>query len=635
MRKRTRPTRTGLLGGLAVCTALVAGGLGLGPVPSAHADTTRPGATGLHERMMPADSPDAATAPGPARPQTRTGGTTGAAGAPEATAATVPGIDVSRWQHPNGAVIDWTQVRDSGQRFAVVKATEYYTDDTTGQPVLATNPNLAADLRDAQAAGLVVGSYVFAHPENSAITQADQFAAAIGTLPEGSLPPVLDLETDGGLSTPQLVSWTRTFLDRLQRTTGVVPMIYTGPNFWKTEMGNSTAFVNHPLWVAHYTSNPAPTLFGGWSSWDLWQYTDAGTVPGITGPVDLNRFNGTSPAALAERVQSGPLTAPATLAGGRSLYSPSQQYRLDVQADGNLVQYGNGRALWSTNTYGGAGSRLDVQRDGNLVLYAANGQAVWDTRTYGSGAGNRLAVQDDGSVVLTDGDRVLWSNGGPGSDALGAGASLVPGQSLHSPSSQYRLDVQADGNLVVYGNGRALWSTSTWAGGGARLELQPDGNLVLYSTAGVALWHTRTYGSGTSNRLVVQDDGNVVLYSGSRAVWHIGAPGSDTLTSGGELTSGQSLHSPSFRHRLVVQPDGNLVQYDGGRPVWWTGTYAGRGTSLDLQTDGNLVLHSPAGAALWHTRTYGSGAANRLVVQDDGNVVLYAGNRALWSSLYG
>jgi GH25 family lysozyme M1 (1,4-beta-N-acetylmuramidase) len=633
MPTRSRPSRTGLLASLAVCTALLAGGAAVASAPVALADTARPVASGPHDGMMPADSPDATSAA--TRVPATTGAAPRAAGAPEAAAAPVPGIDVAGFQHPNGAPVDWAQVEASGQRFAVVKATEYYTDDATGRPVLYTNPNLAADLAGARAAGLVVGSYAFARPENPAVLQADQFAAAIGTLPAGSLPPVLDLEVTGGLTPAQLVSWTRTFLDRLQRDTGIVPMIYSSPNFWNTAMANSTAFVDHPLWVAHYTDAPAPTLFGGWRSWALWQYTNKGTVAGITSTVDLDRFNGTSLTALAERVETGPLTAPATLAADRSLFSPSQQYRLDVQADGNLVEYGNGRALWSTGTFSGAGTRLDVQSDGNLVLYAASGQALWNTGTYGSGNANRLAVRDDGSVVLTSGSRVVWTNGAPGSDALTAGAALVPGQSLHSPSSQYRLDVQADGNLVEYGNGRALWYTGTFDGTGARLELQPDGNLVLYSPAGVALWNTRTYGSGTSNRLVVQDDGNVVLYSGNRAVWDIGAPGSDTLTAGAALSSGQHLHSRSFRYRLVVQPDGNLVEYDNGRAVWWTGTYAGSGTHLDVQTDGNLVLYSPAGVALWNTRTYGSGTGNRLVMQDDGNVVLYSGNRAVWSSLYG
>ncbi len=32
---------------------------------------------------------------------------------------------------------------------------------------------------------------------------------------------------------------------------------------------------------------------GAWPGWSFWQYTSRGAVPGITGSVDLNRFNGT------------------------------------------------------------------------------------------------------------------------------------------------------------------------------------------------------------------------------------------------------------------------------------------------------------------------------------------------------
>ena len=634
MPNRSRPSRTALLAALAVCSALVAGGTGVASAPAARADTARSVARGPPEGMMPADSPDAVRTPASkVRVPATTSTTAQAAGGAEAAATALPGIDVAGFQHPNGAAIDWTKVAAGGQRFAVVKATEYYTDDATHQPVLYTNPNLSADVTGADAAGLSVGAYVFARPQNPAVVQADQFAAAIKGLPL-DLPPVLDLEATGGLPPAQLALWTQTFLDRLQRTTGIVPMIYSSPNFWNTSMGGSTAFVDHPLWVAHYTDAPAPTLFGGWTSWDLWQYSQTGTVPGITGPVDLDRFNGTDPAALAERVTSAPLTAPATLAAGRSLFSPSQQYRLDVQADGNLVEYGNGRALWSTRTNGNAGVRLDLQPDGNLVLYSAANRPLWSSVTYGSGSGAQLAVQDDGNVVLSNGSRVLWSNGFPGSDTLTAGAALAPGQSLHSPSFQYRLDVQADGNVVEYGNGRALWSTRTYPSSGVHLDLQPDGNLVLYSADGRPLWSSGTYGSGAGNRLVVQDDGNVVLYSGTRAVWNNGSPGSDTLTAGAGLTPGQSLHSPGYRYRLDLQPDGNLVEYDNGRPVWSSGTYVNFGTHLDLQRDGNLVLYAADQRPLWHTSTWGSGSGNRLVVQDDGNVVLYDGNRPLWASLY-
>jgi lysozyme len=51
------------------------------------------------------------------------------------------------------------------------------------------------------------------------------------------------------------------------------------------------------LWVAHWTTGASPIMpannWGG-KGWTFWQYTSDGSVPGITGRVDLNRYNGTS-----------------------------------------------------------------------------------------------------------------------------------------------------------------------------------------------------------------------------------------------------------------------------------------------------------------------------------------------------
>ena len=69
------------------------------------------------------------------------------------------GVDISSWQHPSGAAIDWSQVAASGIRFAAVKATEgaYY-----------PNPYALSDLAGAKAAGLSAVAYAFAVPTGTA-----------------------------------------------------------------------------------------------------------------------------------------------------------------------------------------------------------------------------------------------------------------------------------------------------------------------------------------------------------------------------------------------------------------------------------------------------------------------------------
>ena len=164
--------------------------------------------------------------------------------------AEINGPDVSSWQHPGGAAIDWAAVRAAGQPFAFVKATE----DTT-----YANPYFATDWAAIKAAGMFRGSYHFARPASPAVDQANYFISRAGPSRQpGDLPPVLDLEDTGGLPPPALVAWTQAFLSRVQALTGRAPMIYISPNFWVNAMGDSHAFTSYPLWIARWTSAATP-----------------------------------------------------------------------------------------------------------------------------------------------------------------------------------------------------------------------------------------------------------------------------------------------------------------------------------------------------------------------------------------
>jgi len=462
----------------------------------------------LSTRMMPAGSPDAVRR-GPAVSPLFTAGPVN----------TQYGPDVASYQHPYGQPLDWSAIAASAQAFTIVKATEM----TSGG--VYVNPYLRDDLAGAESNGMTVGSYAFARPEYGAVEQADAFAAAVGTLPAGSLPPVLDLEVTGGLAPAELIRWTQTFLDRLQADTGIVPMIYTGPYFWDSAMAGSSAFTRYPLWEASYTGGPPPQAFGGWPSYTLWQFTDNATISGIGGGVDQSLLNGTRQAllSLAQPTITSSLHAPATLSGGQGLRSQSGQYLAAMQQDGNLVVYGNGRALWSTRTWGNPGGALSAQTNGSLVLYSQGGSPLWSSHSAGSGT-TVLVMQDDGNLVLYSGGRAVWGSGMRGSDALDP-ATLRAGQYLHSPNGRYQLTQQSDGNLVVYSSGRAVWATQTFNAPGASFSLQTDGNLVVYSSNAQPLWASGTSSAPTSNRLVMQDDGNLVLYRPQGAAWASGTAG--------------------------------------------------------------------------------------------------------------
>lgn len=56
--------------------------------------------------------------------------------------------------------------------------------------------------------------------------------------------------------------------------------------------------------------------------------------------------------------------------------------------------------------------------------------------------------------------------------------------------------------------------------------------------------------------------------------------------------------------RLVMQADGNLVLYAGRRAIWATHTDGHPGSHLVLQYDGDLVIRSSTGKILWQTGTH-------------------------------
>ena len=216
------------------------------------------------------------------------------------TLAYADGVDVSHWQ----GTIAWSQVDNAGVQFAFMKATEgtNYTDTMLARNWAAT-----------EQVGIYRGAYHFARPSvGSAPAQARYFVSKVGSFKQpGVLPPVLDLEATGGLGTAALRTWVSTWLTTVEDLTGRTPILYFSPSFWESNMGNSTAFTRYPLWIAHYTTASAPRVPGGWSTWTFWQRTDSGRVSGISGNVDMNRFNG-STAQLAKLAwTSGGTTTPA------------------------------------------------------------------------------------------------------------------------------------------------------------------------------------------------------------------------------------------------------------------------------------------------------------------------------------
>ena len=244
--------------------------------------------------------------------------------------ATVPGIDVSH----SDSGIDWPKVRATGQRFVFAKATEgiNYKDDT-----------FKDNWTGAKAAGLLRGAYHFFRCNVDAKKQADYFIDFVrAAKDDGELPPVLDLETNDGMTKEKIVVAVKVWLDRVEDAFGKKPIIYSGQYFLQDYLvqpgGGPPAWAKeYPLWLAQYPNQfvegAKPFLPRGWFSWSFWQYSDKGRINGINAAADIDLFNGT----LEELYKFAGATIPDQtpkvhkIAAGDSFESIANQYGVTVR----------------------------------------------------------------------------------------------------------------------------------------------------------------------------------------------------------------------------------------------------------------------------------------------------------------
>ncbi len=99
-----------------------------------------------------------------------------------------------------------------------------------------------------------------------------------------------------------------------------------------------------------------------------------------------------------------------TLLSGQRLVSSNGMYTLNMQSDGNLVEYTAGRPLWATGTQGGAGNRAVMQTDGNLVVYSSTGVARWSSGSGGHTGNINLMLLASAGLVVNGPSGPLWTN---------------------------------------------------------------------------------------------------------------------------------------------------------------------------------------------------------------------------------
>ena len=201
------------------------------------------------------------------------------------------GIDVARYQ----GTIDWAQVAASGVDFAMVRV-GYRMNES--REIIADS-NARYNMQEAQKNGIKLGAYFFstAVSEEEAKAEADWTADYISQY-QITYPVAFDCEgferadsAQYGLSAAQRTDIAIAFLNRIYER-GYTPMFYssmhelTGDAKWET----SRIEKSYRIWVSQYPAAPYPqtekSSYGGVHA--MWQYTNRGTVAGISQPVDVN-----------------------------------------------------------------------------------------------------------------------------------------------------------------------------------------------------------------------------------------------------------------------------------------------------------------------------------------------------------
>ena len=200
------------------------------------------------------------------------------------------GIDVSKH---NGS-IDWEQVKKSGIQFAIIRA-GYRGYGEAGNMV--EDPYFVQNMNGAIANGIKVGVYYFSQAitVEEAIQEAEATLRMIqdnGFAGKLSLPIVIDTEAAGGradsMTKEQRTTVVKAFCERIKQA-GYTPMVYANKSWLKNNLIMSE-LEQYEVWVAHYvkTDDPInnPTDYDG--RFEIWQYTSTGSVPGVSGNVDID-----------------------------------------------------------------------------------------------------------------------------------------------------------------------------------------------------------------------------------------------------------------------------------------------------------------------------------------------------------
>ncbi len=255
------------------------------------------------------------------------------------------------------------------------------------------------------------------------------------------------------------------------------------------------------------------------------------------------------------------------------------------------------------------------------------------------------------AAVVTEAERVI-EQPVVVNDRLKPGDQLKENQKITSANGEYYLIQQSDGNLVIYNSEeKAIWASGMNGKNVKRSVMQKNGSLAQHPGGyDLLLWSTQTDGNNGAYAILQNDGVLAIVNQDNQIIWQSVTPTkkegampveptptnvtvvNNRLVADQELLPTNFITSVNGKYKLIQQEDGNLVIYQGNRPTWSTGTNGRKTQRCVMQKDGNLVLYDIFKDAVWASNTNGNEYAY-LILQDDGELVIFnRDNQVIWSS---
>lgn len=258
------------------------------------------------------------------------------------------GLDVSQFQ----GVIDWSQVKNAGYQFAMLRA---------GYGYGTVDEQFHRNASECNRLGIPIGVYWFCYALNPEIA-AQEADGCLNTVSKYRLdyPVCYDIEQatinyaaeNGVTITPALATnIVKSFCNRIEAR-GYFAMYYSNRNFLNTYFPADLS-KRYALWYAYYNNTFDGTDCG------IWQSTSQGNVPGIAGNVDLDTSFVDYPSVIRDaglnHLSGGTPTPPPVnyityvIQPGDTLSEIAQRYgtttkilaELNGISNPNLIYYGN------------------------------------------------------------------------------------------------------------------------------------------------------------------------------------------------------------------------------------------------------------------------------------------------------